>query len=90
MVVQRRRRSVIPGFGITMGMTLLWLSLIVLIPLAALFLKTTELSFDRFVRIVTSPRVLHALELSFGLSLAAAAVNIAAVAAPTRAPSSAV
>src|SRR6266436_9867043 len=59
-----------------MGMTLLWLSLIVLIPLAALFLKTTELSFDRFVRIITSQRVLHALELSFGLSLAAAAVNI--------------
>jgi sulfate transport system permease protein len=72
----RRRHRVIPGFGITMGMTLLWLSLIVLIPLAALFLKTTELSFDRFVRIITSQRVLHALELSFGLSLAAAAVNI--------------
>jgi sulfate transport system permease protein len=72
----RRRHRVIPGFGITMGMTLLWLSLIVLIPLAALFLKTTELSFDRFVRIITSKRVLHALELSFGLSLAAAAVNI--------------
>ncbi len=71
-----RRRSVIPGFGITLGITLLWLSLIVLIPLAALFLKTTELSFDRFVAVVTSERVLHALQLSFGLSLAAAAVNL--------------
>ena len=40
-----RRRSVIPGFGVTLGMSLLWLSLIVLIPLAALFLKTAELSF---------------------------------------------
>src|SRR5262249_7204057 len=59
-----------------MGTTLLWLSLIVLIPLAALFLRTTELSFDRFVRIIASPRVLHALELSFGLSLLAAAVNL--------------
>jgi sulfate transport system permease protein len=59
-----------------MGTTLLWLSLIVLIPLAALFLKTTELSLDRFVRIITSQRVLHALELSFGLSLLAAAVNL--------------
>jgi sulfate transport system permease protein len=59
-----------------MGTTLLWLSLIVLIPLAALFLKTTELSLDRFIRIVTSARVLHALELSFGLSLAAAVVNL--------------
>src|SRR3954471_4553900 len=57
-------------------MTLLWLSLIVLIPLAALFLKTTELSLDQFVRIVTGPRIAHALRLSFGLSLAAAAVNL--------------
>ena len=71
-----RHRSVIPGFGITLGVTLLWLSLIVLIPLAALFLKTTELSFDRFLAIVTSARALHALKLSFGLSLAAAAVNL--------------
>jgi sulfate/thiosulfate transport system permease protein len=71
-----RRRSVIPGFGVTMGTTLLWLSLIVLIPLAALFLKTAELPFDRFLAIITSRRVLHAFELSFGLSLAAAAVNL--------------
>jgi sulfate transport system permease protein len=70
------RRSVIPGFGITLGTTLLWLSIIVLIPLAALFLKTTELSLDRFVAVVTSPRAVHALQLSFGLSLAAAAVNL--------------
>jgi sulfate/thiosulfate transport system permease protein len=72
----RRRTSVIPGFGLTLGLTVLWLSLIVLIPLAALFLKTTELSFDRFVAVVSSRRALHALELSFGLSLAAAAVNV--------------
>jgi sulfate/thiosulfate transport system permease protein len=72
----RRRTSVIPGFGLTVGLTVLWLSLIVLIPLAALFLKTTELSFDRFVAVVGSRRALHALELSFGLSLAAAAVNV--------------
>ena len=72
----RHKRRVIPGFGITMGTTLLWLSLIVLIPLAALFLKTTDLSFEQFLRIVSSPRVLHALQLSFGLSLAAAAINL--------------
>jgi sulfate/thiosulfate transport system permease protein len=72
----RHKRRVIPGFGITMGTTLLWLSLIVLIPLAALFLKTTDLSFDQFLRIVSSPRVMHALQLSFGLSLAAAAINL--------------
>jgi sulfate transport system permease protein len=70
------RRGVIPGFGITLGTTLLWLSLIVLIPLAALFLKTFELSFADFLGVVTSRRVRHAFELSFGLSLAAAAVNL--------------
>src|SRR6266567_2150055 len=75
MVVQRRR-SVIPGFGITMGVSLLWLSLIVLLPLAALFLKTMELTFSQFVGIIASRRVLHAFQLSFGLSLAAAAVNL--------------
>ncbi|MEI9806182.1 MAG: sulfate ABC transporter permease subunit CysT [Pseudolabrys sp.] len=76
MVLSSRRRSVIPGFGITLGITFLWLSLIVLIPLAALFLKTTELTFERFIAVVTSNRALHALEMSFGLSLAAAAVNL--------------
>src|SRR5215471_9157009 len=72
----RRPHRVIPGFGVTLGTTLLWLSLIVLIPLAALFLKTAQLSLVRCVTIISSPRVVHALELSFGLSLAAAAVNL--------------
>jgi sulfate/thiosulfate transport system permease protein len=67
---------VIPGFGLTLGTTLLWLSVIVLIPLAALFLKTSELSFDQFVTILRSRRVLHAFQLSFGLSFAAAIVNL--------------
>lgn len=66
----------IPGFGITLGTTILWLSLIVLIPLAALFLKVTELSFSEFFAILMSRRVLHALQLSFGLSLAAAVTNL--------------
>ena len=71
-----RGRSVIPGFGITLATTLLWLSLVVLIPLAALFLKTAELSLGEFLAVVTSSRVVHAFELSFGLSLAAAIVNL--------------
>src|ERR1700730_9565556 len=62
------RRSVIPGFGITLGVTLTWLALIVLIPLSGLFLKTATLSFDEFSTIVTSRRALKALKLSFGLS----------------------
>jgi sulfate transport system permease protein len=67
---------VIPGFGITLGTSLLWLSLIVLIPLAGLFLKTSELSLNQFVAVITSRRVLHAFQLSFGLALAAAAINL--------------
>ncbi|MDF2997751.1 MAG: cysT [Xanthobacteraceae bacterium] len=72
----RAQRSVIPGFGLTMGLTVLWLSLIVLIPLAALFLKTAELPPERILAILTAPRTLNALKLSFGLSLAAAAINL--------------
>jgi sulfate transport system permease protein len=71
-----RHRSVIPGFGLTLGLTLTWLALIVLIPLAGLFLKTSELSFDQFWAVVTSRRTLNALRISFGLSLAAAAINL--------------
>jgi sulfate transport system permease protein len=74
--LSRRRRSVIPGFGLTLGTTLLWLSLIVLIPLASLFLKTTELSLSQFLGVITSRRAVHAFELSFGLSLVAASVNL--------------
>jgi sulfate transport system permease protein len=70
------RRGVIPGFGITLGTTLLWLGLIVLIPLAALFFKSAELSFAQFVAVVTSRRALHAFELSFGLSFLSATTNL--------------
>jgi sulfate transport system permease protein len=59
-----------------MGLTLTWLSIIVLIPLAALFFKTFELSFDQFCAIVTSRRTLNALKLSFGLAFLAAIVNL--------------
>jgi sulfate/thiosulfate transport system permease protein len=68
--------SVLPGFGITFGLTLSWLGLVVLIPLAGLFLKTLELSPAQFWEILTNPRTVHALEISFGLSLAAAVVNL--------------
>jgi sulfate transport system permease protein len=72
----KRHPSVIPGFGITLGLTLTWLALIVLIPLAGLFLKTAELSLDQFWSIVTSRRALNALRISFGISLAAAVTNM--------------
>jgi sulfate transport system permease protein len=70
------RRSVLPGFGLTMGLTLTWLSVIVLIPLAGLFLKTSELSLDQFWVIVSSRRTLNALKISFGLAFLAALVNL--------------
>jgi sulfate/thiosulfate transport system permease protein len=70
------RRNTLPGFGLTMGLTLTWLSVIILIPLAALFLKTLELSLDQFWDIVASRRTLHALKISFGLAFVAAIVNL--------------
>lgn len=71
----RTRYSVIPGFGITLGFTLFYLSLIVLIPLAGLVLKTVEMSLPEFWRTVTDSRVLAAYRISFGLSLLAALIN---------------
>src|SRR5260370_6946848 len=60
-----------------MGLTLTWLSVIILIPLAGLFLKTFELSLDQFWGILTSRRTLNALRISFGLAFSAASVNLA-------------
>ena len=67
--------SVIPGFGITLGITVLWLSLLVLIPLSSLFLKSATLGWDAFLAGISAPRVVAALKLSFGTALIAAAVN---------------
>jgi sulfate/thiosulfate transport system permease protein len=69
-------RKVLPGFNLTLGYTLVYLSLIVLIPLAALVLKSFTLSWPQFVDAVTSPRVLAAYRLTFGASFIAACVNL--------------
>jgi sulfate/thiosulfate transport system permease protein len=69
-------RKVLPGFGLTLGFTLFYLCLIVLIPLSALVLKTFSLSWDQFWVAVTSPRVLASYRLTFGASFAAALVNV--------------
>jgi sulfate transport system permease protein len=66
---------VIPGFGLTLGLTLTWLSLIVLIPLAALFARSASLGADAFIDATTSPRVLASLRLSFETSLFAALIS---------------
>ena len=73
--MSRRISPVIPGFGLTLGYTLVYLSLLVLIPLGAMFLKTTQLSWEQFWAIISAPRVLAALKLSFGTALAAAVLN---------------
>jgi sulfate transport system permease protein len=71
-----RRYSVLPGFGLTLGCALLYLSLIVLIPLSALFFKTATLTWAQFWSTVTNERVLASYRLTFGASLAAATVNV--------------
>jgi sulfate transport system permease protein len=70
-----KHKNVLPGFNLTLGYTLLYLSLIVLIPLSAAFIKTTELSFDEFWSVVTAPRVLASYKLTFGASLIGALIN---------------
>jgi sulfate/thiosulfate transport system permease protein len=70
-----RRHSVLPGFDLALGFTLLYLGLIVLIPLSAAFLKTFTLSWDGFLAATTTPRVIASYKLSFGASLAAALLN---------------
>jgi len=70
-----RRHSVLPGFDLALGFTLLYLGFIVLIPLSAVFLKTATLTWPAFWDTVTSPRVLASYRLTFGASLAAALLN---------------
>ena len=71
-----RARDPVPGFGVALGGTLLWLGLIVLVPLAALVARPWELGLEGVLRSLSDPRVLAALRLSFLASLAAAAVNV--------------
>lgn len=76
MAARRRRRSrVIPGFGLTLGYSMTYLGLVVLIPLAAVFLKASTLTGAQFWSAVSSERAISAYKVSFGCSLAAAAIN---------------
>lgn len=70
-----KKPSVLPGFGLTLGFAVFYLSVIVLIPLAALLLRPWELGFDGVVAAVTAPRVIAALKLSFGAALLASLIN---------------
>ncbi len=70
-----REPSILPGFGLTFGYAVLYLSLIVLLPLSALVFRTATAPFDKIIETLADPRVLAALRLSFGASLLAASVN---------------
>ena len=72
---RRGARRVLPGFGLSLGYTLVYLCLIVLIPLSAAFFKTAQLTWPEFVAVVTAPRVMASYRLTFGASFGAAAIN---------------
>jgi sulfate/thiosulfate transport system permease protein len=76
MTLTFKQKSILPGFGLSLGFTVLYLSLIVLIPLAAVFLKTTSLTWQQFWHIVSAPRAVASYKLSFGASGIAAAINL--------------
>jgi sulfate/thiosulfate transport system permease protein len=71
-----KARRVLPGFGLSMGVTISYLSLIVLIPLSAVFIKSAALGWTEFWHVATAPRVMASYRLSFGASLLAAAINV--------------
>jgi sulfate/thiosulfate transport system permease protein len=70
-----RRLRVLPGFGLSLGYTLTYLGLIVLLPLSAAFFRTAQLAWPEFVAIVTAPRVMASYRLTFGAALGAAGIN---------------
>jgi sulfate transport system permease protein len=72
----KRRGKILPGFGISLGYTLLYLTLIVLIPLSAVFIKSAGMGWEGFWAAVASPRVVASYKISFGTSLVAALVNV--------------
>lgn len=75
IAISRRPRSILPGFGLTLGFTLFYLSLIVLIPLSAVIAKTLGMGWDHFLATAFSARALQAYKLSFGAAMAAAGIN---------------
>lgn len=76
MRLRLKQHSVLPGFGLTMGFTLMYLSLIVLIPLSALFLRSATMGWESFWQTVTSQRVVASYRLTFGASLVGAILNV--------------
>jgi sulfate transport system permease protein len=75
MAKRFKQRSILPGFGLSMGFTLLYLGLIVLIPLSSIILKTSTDSWQHFWDTISDPRIIASFKLTFGASLAAAGLN---------------
>ena len=71
----RSARSILPGFGLSLGFTIAYLSLIVLLPISAVFIKTSGMTWIAFWNAISSPFVISAYKVSFFASLAAALVN---------------
>jgi sulfate transport system permease protein len=72
---ERINRRVIPGFGLTMGFTLTYLTLLVLIPLSAVFIRTSGMGWEDFWKAISSPQVVSAYKVTFGVSFYAALTN---------------
>jgi sulfate/thiosulfate transport system permease protein len=76
MTLQLKQKSILPGFGLTLGFTILYLSLLVLIPLSATFLQASSLTWQQFWHIATSHRAVASYQLSYGASAIAATINL--------------
>ena len=76
MSLLRYERSVVPGFGLTLGFTSFFLCAIVLLPLTALVMKGASMDFARFIEVITDPRALASYRLSFGAAFVAAGINL--------------
>lgn len=72
----RNNKAVLPGFGLSLGYTILYLSIIVFIPLSAVFFKSIGIGWDGFIEIIQDTRILKALQLSFTTALVAALINV--------------
>lgn len=75
MKIFKRHNNVLPGFGVTLGFTVFYLSVIVLIPLSALAFRTSGLTWGEFISTVTAPRVLASYKVTFGAAIVAASIN---------------
>ena len=73
--MRKKKKRVLPGFGLSLGFTMLYMSLFVLIPLSIVFIQTSQLGWKKFAGVITNERVLHSYQVSFTTSFAAAIVN---------------